>query len=244
MKESTTIKLAGYGLLAIAGLSSESAQAAVVTSTSVGFTPFTIMGGQSLVINFGGAVGSPFQVNGIAATFTYSSVVYNNTSFVLQTGGDGSNRQFIGSNDPYRLGTNYVISAARTFDYVATADPDNTTNDIAGDAGEWNGVQGSIVEGFLGFRFESPALDSGFHYGFLDIVYDNTPSSDSGALTVRGWAYESDADTNITTFATGPAVVPETSSLMLAGLGMLACGGAGLRALRAQKASAAAPLQA
>jgi hypothetical protein len=236
MKNSTKVQLARYGVLALAGFSCESAKAGVVTSSSQGFIPFTIGAGQSVSVDFGSGIGSPFRFAGVDTFFTAPSA-----SFVIQRGFAGANQQILTpDNDPNRLVLNYVISAGRPWANVGNG----TENDIAGaDGGKWNGS--GTVAGFLGIRFQSSALTSGFHYGYFDVAYDNTPDSDSGKLTVRGWAYETDANTAITTPG---ATAPEPSSLLLSGLGMLSCGAAGLRSLRAQKKakaeSTASPLDA
>ncbi|MBC8104167.1 MAG: PEP-CTERM sorting domain-containing protein [Cytophagales bacterium] len=233
MKNPTKVQLARYGILALAGLSCESAKAGVVTSSSQGFVPLTIGLGQSGSVDLGNGANSVFNFAGLAS-FVYSS----NASFVIQNNGaiPGLNQQVLaltGVNDPNRLGLNYVISAGRPWANAGNS----TTNDIAGGTGgNWNGA--GTVNGFLGIRFKQSALTSDYNYGYFDISYDNTPTSDNGTLTIRGWAYETNAGQAITTPA---PVAPEPSSLMLAGLGMLSCGAAGLRALRAQTKSIASP---
>ena len=234
MKDSTKIQLARYGILALAGLSAESAKAGVVTSSSQGFVPFTIGAGQSNSANFGSGVGSPFQFVGLSSFFgpPYAS-------FVIHQGANGLNQQILtltpAADDPRRLAGNYVISAGRNWVTPASNNNNNnTSNDIAGqDGGNWNGA--GTVTGFLGIRFQSSALTTGYHYGYFDVSYDNSPASDSGHLTIRGWAYETVAGAAITTPG---AAAPEPSSLLLAGLGMLSCGAAGIRTLRERKRAA------
>jgi hypothetical protein len=221
MKHSTKVQLVRYGILALAGLTGESAHAGIV-SNSQGFVPLTVGAGQSGSINFGGTVGSIFRFAGITTSSFPSSA-----NFVIQRGFDGANQQILSlsGNDPVRLGTNYSVSAIRPWVNASNG----TENDIAGfSSGNWNGS--GTVAGFLGIRFQSSALTSGYHYGYFDVVFDNTPSSANGLLTIRGWAYETDANTAIMA-----PFAPEPSSLLLAGLGMLSCGAAGIRSLRSQK---------
>ena len=238
MQENTKIKLIGYCTLAVAGLSSEAAQAQIVTSTPGGPPLLTIGAGQSATINFGNGVGSPFLF--VGSTFFYTAP---QASFVLQQGPNGFNQQFIGSNDPNRLPLGYLISSGRVFSSVAPVG--NTFNDLAGaSAGYFNNTASAVpVTGFVGFRFQSPALTPGFHYGFFDVLYDNFPDFTSGHLTVRAFAYELTTDAPITTFDVN--AVPEPSSFLIGGLGMLACGAAGIRNLRARnKAQADASISA
>lgn len=231
MKNPTKVQLARYGILALAGLSCESAKAGVVTSSSQGFVPLTIGLGQSGSVSLGNGASSVFKFSGLTS-FVYSS----NASFVIQRGGAGLNQQILaltGGNDPNRVGQNYVISAGRPWVNAGNS----TTNDIAGgNGGGWNGA--GTVTGFLGIRFKASAAATLYNYGYFDISYDNRPS-DSGKLTIRGWAYETNTGQAITT--PSAAAAPEPSSLMLAGLGMLSCGAAGLRALRAQKKASLSP---
>ncbi|MES2459626.1 MAG: PEP-CTERM sorting domain-containing protein [Armatimonadota bacterium] len=239
MKNPTKVQLTRYGILALAGLSCESAKAGVITSSSQGFVPFTIGTGQSGSVDFGNGVGSVFKFAGVLSSFGFSSA-----SFVIQKGPAGLNQQILAldqtlaGNDPRRLAANYIISAGPANRPWVNAG-NNTENDIAGvGGGRWNGA--GTVTGFLGIRFQSPTLTTGFHYGYFDVAYDNRPTSDNGKLTIRGWAYETIAGQAITTPSAATAA-PEPSSLMLAGLGMLSCGAAGLRTLRAQKKANISP---
>ena len=231
MKDSTKVQLARYGILALAGLSAESAKAGVVTSSSQGFVPFTIGLGQSQSVDFGNGIGSPFRFSGASSFFSSG-----NASFVIQKNTPGLNQQILAlgnvsaglADNPRRLAQNYVISAGR-LNWINAGN--GSENDIAGvGIGNWNGT--GTITGFLGIRFTSSALTAGNHYGYFDVSYDNNPT-DNGHLTIRGWAYETTANAAITT-----PNAPEPSSLLLAGLGMLSCGAAGIRASRERKRAA------
>jgi hypothetical protein len=101
-------------------------------------------------------------------------------------------------------------------------------------AGSWNGAAGA-VQGYLGFRFQSPELSPGNHYGFFDVTYTNDPVSRFGNLIISGWEYETTTGAGVLTGPIVAGTIPEPASMALAGLGLLALGAAGLRRKRAQK---------
>lgn len=220
-------KIAKYTTLAAAGLAVEPAMADVITSGPA-FVPPTLNASvvSTVPINFGSGVGSVFQVR---VDGYYGSIVLNPGP----AGGDHETLVSSSGNDPLRLGGGYNINAGQYWISVSTG----TGQDIAGDAGYWNGADGEAVNGFLGIRFSSSALSPGLHYGFLQLSYDNTPDSSSGTLQILGWAYETTAGASITTFDVSTTAVPEPATLIPMGLGLLALGAAGLRAKRRQTAA-------
>jgi MYXO-CTERM domain-containing protein len=233
-------RVVNYSALAAAGLLAEPATAGVVYSSSVGFTPITVTGGQTKTVTFqkpgGTSIGAPFQVAAVATGSIFS--------FVLQNGPACTNKcelvSYSGGN-PLRLGGGYLIGPGvfpkyplpPPYSWVAVNPwvqaTSSTWNDIAGDTGAWN-QYGTPVRGFLPIRFTSSLLSAGDHYGYFDVSYDPTPTMGNGTLTINGWAYETLADTALTT------PTPEPASVTCAGLGLLALGSAGIRARRKKAA--------
>jgi MYXO-CTERM domain-containing protein len=217
--------------------------AGIVYSSGVGFTPITVHGNDIRTVTFqttaGAPIGAPFQFAAVPRMSGYS--------FVMQQGPACSSRcQFVsyGSGNPLRLGGGYLLGPAafpRYYPFPYSSMPfDNwaqasgsTYNDVAGaSAGAWN--SSTPVQGFIAVRFTSSLLAAGDHYGYFDVTYDPTPSMANGALTINGWAYETDTGASLVT--TPLSSVPEPSGTIPAGLSLLALGAAGIRARRKRTA--------
>ena len=103
------------------------------------------------------------------------------------------------------------------------------SNDLIGTPGS---LLGSAAESASLFRFSGfmgVQLDNG-NFGWIQVKSGSEPKS----LTIVGWAYE-DSGQHLTAGA-----VPEPTSAMLMGLGLMAMGAAGVRELRRRKRQATA----
>jgi len=105
-----------------------------------------------------------------------------------------------------------MIDASYASVYPATSDKRGYFFNDDGDtlAGDWSNTE--INQGFVGIELN---LGGQTHYGWLQFI-DN-PTADPVNLTLVDWAYESTPEMGIET-----AVIPEPSTLTLAGLGMAA----------------------
>jgi len=154
---------------------------------------------------------------------TFESTGINVINFDIDLDGDGQFDFFLQAYLGFRLislqGTTNQVQLDPNVSSMAwivpageTIGPEFTSSNTGGGLDQFIGTRG-----FVGVQFDIPGGSP--HFGYLDIEIDN----EEQFLTLYGGAYESQADTPITT-------VPEPSSL-----GLLALGAAGLAAWRCRR---------
>jgi hypothetical protein len=114
-----------------------------------------------------------------------------------------------------------ALTAGSTID-ISTAGP-SFTGSMAFGAANPNAQFNNVTDAFLGFSFPSAGNT---YYGWIRVDVNNA----AGMFLVKDWAYESTPGVGI---AAGAGIVPEPATL-----GLLACGAAGILAIRRQKSAA------
>ena len=155
-----------------------------------------------------------------------------------QTAGDlirfmanGSSASFLGTGGALLKGLYKSNPITGTGSWVAAAAA------VQGKVGSyWTGYFLSFSidnnQGYIGFRLDQGSGD--YNYGWIHVSGFTDGNNPKGELSIDGWAYESDVNTAILAgqrSGGGPSgAVPEPS-----GLALLACGAAGIYALRKKR---------
>jgi hypothetical protein len=224
-----TKKLLSYSVFgAAAALTASPAQGAIIANLTP--QPFDVSTGTFAFINFDGAGGNEFEINGSqAGSFTSVNLYRNVGTFLHFEDGNAANGG--GNQDPNALPFGFLLGPGGAFNNEGNSD--TIANAFSGVATTTGGNFPNFVGQlrYLGTQFN---LGGNTHFGWIALRLNANLRSG----TVECYAYESTPGQGISTGDTGGGAcggggaVPEPSSLAL-----MAAGAAGLFALRRRKSA-------